>query len=184
MQVQNWLNNLFSSVDSKRLKKGKELYDNGALIHFEGHEGGFKASIQGTRRNPYTVEGAFHLFTDDNLPDPQSIDIDCTCPDWIDICKHCVCAIIHLATKLDRPLHTPLEKMALSKARLSRKQQDSLQEMQLQLEQLERSTRSIPHTVTKLGDASFWIFKHGMSKAMNDVHQVVKQKLHEERGRF
>lgn len=183
-RTQNWLKELFSTVDSKRIMRGKDLYDDGSLIHFEEREGGFKAYIQGGRRNPYTVEGEFRLVDDIHLPDPHSIDVNCTCPDWIDICKHSVCAIIHLATKLDKRTLPPVEKTALTTSRLSRKQQDDLQEMQLQLEQLERSTRSIPHTVTNLGDAPFWIFKHGMSKAMNDVHQVVKQKLHEERGRF
>jgi uncharacterized Zn finger protein len=180
--AQNWLKEVFSTIDAKRLKRGTALYDEGSLIHFEENERGFKASVQGSRRNPYTVEGVLQLNdVDHQLPDPRKLDVDCTCPDWIDICKHSVCAIIHVATKLDKWSLPQLQETTLSKTRQSRKQQDDFQEMQLQLEQLAKSARSSPHTIETLGDASFWIFKHGMNKAMKDVHQVVKQKIKEKR---
>lgn len=179
--AQNWLKEVFSTVDSKRLKRGTVLYDEGGLIHFEENERGFKASIQGSRRNPYTVEGVIQLIDDDQLPDPRTLDVDCTCPDWIDICKHSVCAIIHIATKLDKRSLPPLQETSFSKTRQSRKQQDDLQELQLQLDQLEKLARSSPHSIVTLGDASFWIFKHGMNKAVKDIHQVVIQKLKDNR---
>lgn len=179
--AQNWLKEVFSTIDAKRLKRGTTLYDEGSLIHFEENERGFKASIQGARRNPYTVEGVFQLLDDDQLPDPHTLDVDCTCPDWINICHHSVCAIIHVATKLDKRSLPALQETSLSKTRQSRKQQDDFQEMQLQLEQLAKSAKSSSHTIEALGDASFWIFKHGMNKAMKDVHQVVKQKIKEKK---
>lgn len=39
-RTQNWLKELFSTVDSKRIMRGKDLYDDGSLIHFEEREGG------------------------------------------------------------------------------------------------------------------------------------------------
>jgi hypothetical protein len=48
-----------------------------------------------------------------------------------------------------------------------------------QLQQLERKARTGQHSIVTLGDASFWMFKNGLNRAMKDVHGVVRQRLDE-----
>jgi uncharacterized Zn finger protein len=174
--IQSWLTTFFNRVDSGRLKRGRELYHSGALQHFEERESTFLASIQGSRHSPYVVEGEFLSFDSNDRPDPQAIDLECSCPDWIDVCKHSVCAVIQLAVEMDKRLGTSFRPITKKKEQnLVMTSEDKKVEDQLQ--ELERVSRSNPRTLLSLEDAHFWVFKKGLNKAMRDAHGVVSKRL-------
>lgn len=174
--LQSWLKTFFNRVDSGRLERGRDLYHSGALIDFKEHESAFVATIQGSRRTPYVVEGQFLSFDRHDRPDPQTIEVECSCPDWVDICKHSACAVIQLAVEMDKRLGTPLRTPSKKiKPRLVITSKDK--EVEDQLQQLEQVARSNPRTLLSLENAPFWVFKKGLNKAMRDVHGVVRKSL-------
>lgn len=99
MSVEKWLNDFFRMVDDNRLQRGRKLYRAGKVTDFEinSDRNKFYAKVHGSRTKPYTVEGYFSGGSEEELPDLDDLFIECSCPDWVEFCKHSVSVMIRYA---------------------------------------------------------------------------------------
>lgn len=94
MSLQQWLEKEFFPVlDRSRLERGKKLYDSERMIELEGHGQGFFATVSGSRGKKYEID-AYLPVDESGEPDIETMSISCSCPDWVEFCKHGICAMI------------------------------------------------------------------------------------------
>lgn len=107
MTGEDWLQQFFRVVDRSRLERGRKLYSEEKLLSLRKTEEGFLAHVRGSRSKTYEVHA--HFTTDeDGLPDIEELAIECSCPDWVEFCKHSICTMIHychheLDVKMEKP---------------------------------------------------------------------------------
>jgi hypothetical protein len=101
-------------ADPQRFRRGKAYLTDNAVTRLELSEGVLLATVVGGRPEPYRV-----TITVETVPRPPDLGqvperahvarliprgeellCTCTCPDWDDPCKHCVAALLALATEL------------------------------------------------------------------------------------
>lgn len=94
MTREKWLQQFFKIVDRNRLERGKRLYHDEKTVLFKKKNNGFFAIVQGSRSKTYEVDA--HFTTDESgFPDIEELAIECSCPDWVEYCKHSICSVIH-----------------------------------------------------------------------------------------
>lgn len=174
-RVHDWLQDFFREPDTARLKRGRDLYDQGKVSRFEGDHDGFIAKVKGSGRRSYDVNCDIDAFDENGLPDFEHFHVECTCPDWVDICKHSICAVIYYASQIDKqPGDFFLVDMENN---LTTTMNQVNEELQHQLQQLENLAGSSKHSILSLGEAPFWKLSIGFDKAMEDVHHVVTSSM-------
>ncbi|HET7615426.1 MAG TPA: hypothetical protein VFK27_00620 [Bacillales bacterium] len=96
--AEQWLEQFFKIVDFGRRERGKQLYKKNKLLNFRKNPGGdgFTAKVKGSGDKIYRIE-AYYPQVDEGMPDIEEMKMNCTCPDWVEFCKHSVCAVMCLA---------------------------------------------------------------------------------------
>jgi uncharacterized Zn finger protein len=163
--VEERLKEFFSIVDVNRLKRGKILYNQGSIVDFKRKENGFFAKIQGSRKLPYETKAVFSC-DETGLPVIDSLYIDCTCPDWVEFCKHGICAMVYFSNELNRELSVS--------GNHRRNKND-----RMKADRIKKLTALSDHKITRLGTASFWQHEPQLNLAMKHVHKKVRNGLQE-----
>jgi uncharacterized Zn finger protein len=157
MTPEQWLEDFFHIVDRNRLERGKALYRQGQLLDFQEKEkeDGFYAKVKGSRGKPYEVEAYFPIV-EEGLPDIEEMFVECSCPDWVEFCKHSICAIIYFCNELN---HEP------PVFSVSQTQWDT------GVNEIQTAMNEDMVSITMLEPLSF------MGGTLNEMHRVVKRKL-------
>lgn len=93
MTKEDWLNEFFGIVDRNRLSRGKKMYRDQHLKSLKEHHGGFYAVVRGSRAKNYEVHAQFPV-DEKGIPELEGLTIECSCKDWVEFCKHSICAVI------------------------------------------------------------------------------------------
>lgn len=105
---------LAGMADPPRFRRGKVYVAEGAVTRLEVSTGLLKATVQGSRADPYEVIVAVGLAgrppagNADSLrphlatltPEARELMVSCNCPDWDDPCKHAVAGLLAFAAEL------------------------------------------------------------------------------------
>ena len=101
-------------ADPPRFRRGKAYVADHAVSRLEVSPGTLRASVTGSRREPYEVivttaltprphfgnAESMRTVLAQLVPDARDLMVSCTCPDWDDPCKHAVAAILAFAEEL------------------------------------------------------------------------------------
>ncbi|HET7658495.1 MAG TPA: hypothetical protein VFK37_09400 [Bacillales bacterium] len=93
MSGEEWLKAFFQVVDHNRLNRGKKLYRDDHLLKLKKQKDGFFAVVQGSGYYQYDIDARFET-DEDGMPDLEKLSVDCSCKDWVEFCKHAICAMI------------------------------------------------------------------------------------------
>lgn len=164
MSVDEWLNDFFQIVDDNRLQKGRRLYHAGKVMEFgfDQDRNKFHAKVQGSRNKPYTVEGYFSGVSGDELPDLDDLFIECSCPDWVEFCKHAVSVMIHYGEE---------RKQKPNAVQFVQSMQPEPENAQVR--ELKKSMSAEMVSITSLQSPPFF----ETSRELKDIHSIVRDKL-------
>lgn len=165
--VENWLERFRSIVQVSRLRRGQLLYEQGRVLQYAKTNQGFTAKIQGSRRFPYEIDADFS--SDENgLPDLDDFYIECSCPDWVEYCKHSICAVLFFSDEMSREL-TRFEA------------ESPIQNDKLKRDRLIKLTAMSEYDIYSLPTAAFWKSEQDLPLALRKMHKTVKKKLNNHR---
>ncbi|HET7579464.1 MAG TPA: hypothetical protein VFK33_09295 [Bacillales bacterium] len=153
MTPAEWLEKeFFPVIDRGRLERGKRLYRKGNPAIFRKNEDGFSAVVQGSRAKSYEVD-AYLSLDKTGLPDIEEMSVVCSCPDWVEFCKHSVCAVIRYCEEQPSMLPDSVER-----------------------EEVEDVRKAITRDLEKITDLGpFFSFRGGGS--VEEMHRIVQKKL-------
>ena len=101
-------------ADPPRFRRGKTYVKERAVTRLEVSTGTLRATVQGSRAEPYEAIVATRLVgrpaigdaasmrtvLSQLVPDARDLMVSCSCPDWDDPCKHAVAALLAFADEL------------------------------------------------------------------------------------
>lgn len=93
MNKEDWFDDFFRIVDRNRLDRGRKLFQGGHLKQMNIHQYGFHAIVDGTQLSEYEIHSQFPI-NEHGMPDLEHLSIECSCKDWVEFCKHSICAMI------------------------------------------------------------------------------------------
>jgi uncharacterized Zn finger protein len=163
--VEDWLERFISIVDVNRLKRGKLLYNQGRVVQYAKNNNGFAAKVQGSGKLPYNIDADFS-YDENGLPGLDDLYVECSCPDWVEYCKHSICAVLFFSGELNRELS---KTEAVNKNDLPNQ------------ERLRKLTMASEHDILSLAPAPFWKHVPDLSFALRKTHKTVRKKLKDHR---
>ncbi|HET7627258.1 MAG TPA: hypothetical protein VFK44_02615 [Bacillales bacterium] len=106
--MSNWLDDFCQIIDYDRMKRGKRLYESNHVQHFtmNSDRTGFSAAVRGSGDRIYHVQATFPQI-DGEMPDIEQLRVQCDCPDWVEFCKHSICAIHFFSEYGHAPVSSP-----------------------------------------------------------------------------
>ncbi|TCP28920.1 SWIM zinc finger protein [Scopulibacillus darangshiensis] len=173
-ELVDWLKAFFSYTERRRLGRGQTLYQEDAVIDFHLTEEGFKAHIHGSRFKPYLVKATF----DDTLPNPADVQLDCSCPDSAEPCKHAICAVIHWVVVMDNQRSNKWNLKDINRLNsFSRRRTADAPGNITALGKLQGLASEGPPAADQFSDAVFWHVHPDLNDLMKGIYTVVKRDL-------
>nr|WP_239549318.1 SWIM zinc finger family protein [Scopulibacillus daqui] len=187
-QLKYWLEIFNDSVEAGRLRRGKALFREGAVIELDFNpDDGFSAEVVGSHGSVYQVVSEWssgHYFESLLLPFPEDIYFHCTCPDNNDRCKHIVAAVIRWITEYDRDIESKWAKPKVSASQsLSKQEPQTLNKRRTSqrvtedysLESLQYLANKKASVAARTGYAPFWHIKPNLNHLLMFVYNDMRQ---------
>lgn len=172
----SWMNKLFDKADSKRIKRGINLYNQNDVLEITVESDGFKANIKGSESNTYDVTVKYNHWKEfvnsmvqgKELPPATGLITFCTCPDDSTICKHVTAGILEWLSSMDLQPHTFKDQSQLAlltKPSTIRKLEQEAIRRKKQQRQWENPT--------------FWKAYPPLSRLLDDIYKTVSHTMKE-----
>ncbi|MFC7394176.1 SWIM zinc finger family protein [Scopulibacillus cellulosilyticus] len=185
--LDSWLDEFYHEADSGRLRRGKALYREGAVIGLDDYpDEGFSAEVVGSNGTIYKIEADWssdNRFEDLDIPFPEDISFQCSCPDKGYPCKHIVAAVIRWISEYDKEISgvsKPKESVpglfnSNEHQTLQIRRQRQTYHEDYSLESLQYLAKKQSSVAARLGDAPFWHIKPELNHLLMFVYNDMRQ---------